>query len=113
MLHRMLTFVEFSQDAYYAKFNTIMGVRKHYFLLPEVTEEWPVKKIIDHSGKSRHHKRKRIREHLTEKLRIKSEAELQEIRYEQQSAYDTADEDGEYHIAEVWSRRNKVQQPLS
>jgi hypothetical protein len=40
-------FVEFSQDAYYAKFNTIVGVRKHYFLLPEVTEEWPVKKIID------------------------------------------------------------------
>jgi hypothetical protein len=40
-------FVEFSQDAYYAKFNTVVGVKKHYFLLPEVTEEWPIKKIIE------------------------------------------------------------------
>ena len=39
-------FVEFSQDAYYAKFNAIVGIEKHYFLLPEVTEDWPVKKII-------------------------------------------------------------------
>ncbi len=40
-------FVEFSLDAYYAKFNTIVGMNKHYFMLPEVTEEWPVKKIIE------------------------------------------------------------------
>ena len=39
-------FVEFSQDAYYAKFNTIVGIKKHYFLLPEVKEDWPVKKVI-------------------------------------------------------------------
>lgn len=39
-------FIEFSQDAYYAKFNTIVGIKKHYFLLPEVTEDWPVKKVI-------------------------------------------------------------------
>ena len=39
-------FVEFSQDAYYAKFNTIVGIKKHYFLLPDVTEGWPVKKVI-------------------------------------------------------------------
>ena len=39
-------FIEFSQDAYYAKFNTIVGIKKHYFLLPEVTEGWPVKKVI-------------------------------------------------------------------
>lgn len=39
-------FIEFSQDAYYAMFNTIVGIRKHYFLLPEVTEEWPIRKII-------------------------------------------------------------------
>ncbi len=39
-------FVEFSQDAYYAKFNTIVGIQKHYFLLPDVTEGWPVKKVI-------------------------------------------------------------------
>ena len=39
-------FIEFSQDAYYAKFNTIVGIQKHYFLLPDVTEGWPVKKVI-------------------------------------------------------------------
>ena len=39
-------FIEFSQDAYYAKFNTIVGIKKHYFLLPEVKEDWPVKKVI-------------------------------------------------------------------
>lgn len=39
-------FVEFSQDAYYAKFNTIVGIQKHYFLLPDVKEDWPVKKVI-------------------------------------------------------------------
>ena len=39
-------FIEFSQDAYYAIFNTIVGIRKHYFLLPEVTEDWSIKKII-------------------------------------------------------------------
>ncbi len=39
-------FIELSQDAYYAKFNTIVGIKKHYFLLPEVTEDWPVKKVI-------------------------------------------------------------------
>ena len=39
-------FIEFSQDAYYAMFNTIVGIRKHYFLLPEVTEDWPIRKII-------------------------------------------------------------------
>ena len=39
-------FIEFSQDAYYAMFNTIVGIRKHYFLLPEVTEDWPIREII-------------------------------------------------------------------
>lgn len=39
-------FIEFSQDAYYTKFNTIVGIKKHYFLLPEVKEDWPVKKVI-------------------------------------------------------------------
>lgn len=58
-------FVEFSQDAYYEKLNTIVGVRKHYFFLPEVTEEWSVKKIIVS---------------LEERLKSSS-AESQKIRY--------------------------------
>lgn len=58
-------FVEFSQDAYYAKFNTIVGIKKHYFLLPEVTKDWSVKKII---------------ESLEERLKSPS-AESQKVRY--------------------------------
>ena len=40
-------FVEFSQDTYYAMFNTIVGMKKHYIVLPEVTEEWLVREILE------------------------------------------------------------------
>lgn len=40
-------FVEFSQDIYYAMFNTIVGMKKHYIVLPEVTEEWLVREILE------------------------------------------------------------------
>lgn len=78
----------------------------------EKTEQHPVQKIVDDTGKTGNHQRKRIAKQTLQRTGIHPEAKAQKFRYEEHKTQHTADKDGKYRIGKIRNRRNHTRKQI-